>query len=131
MTKEKKHPWGRPPFYKTKEELQEAIDKYFKETPEMEITITWLALHLGFSERKSLIDYQWKEEFVHAIKNAKLKVENSYEKSLRVNGRTWDIFALKNFDWKDKSEVDNTNTNIDVSEELNEEQRKKIANRFK
>jgi len=102
---------GRPPTYKTNKELQDKIDAYFNETPEEEVTITWLALYLGFTERKSLIDYQWKKEFVHTIKKAKLKVENSYEKSLRKNGRTGDIFALKNFEWKDKSEVD-TNMNV-------------------
>ena len=35
-------------------------------------------------------------------------VESSYEIDLKKHGRSGTIFALKNFDWKDKSEVDNT-----------------------
>lgn len=99
---------GRPPFYTTVEELQKGIDDYFATTPDEDTTITGLALHLGFSERKSLIDYSEKEEFVHPIKKAKLRIENSYEKDLKKHGRTGTIFALKNFDWKDKTEVDQT-----------------------
>lgn len=33
-------------------------------------------------------------------------VEHSYEVDLKESGRTGTIFALKNFDWKDKTEVD-------------------------
>ena len=41
------------------------------------------------------------------------------------------IFHLKNnYNWKDKSEVDNNNLNLDVTEDLSEDQRKKIANRY-
>lgn len=34
-------------------------------------------------------------------------VEHSYEIDLKKKGNTGTIFALKNFDWKDKTEVDN------------------------
>ena len=44
-------------------------------------------------------------------------VENSYEMSLRENGRTGDIFALKNFGWRDKMEVEN-NAEISKLDEL-------------
>jgi hypothetical protein len=39
------------------------------------------------------------------INHAKLRIENSYELSLRKNGRSGDIFALKNFGWSDKKVV--------------------------
>lgn len=93
-------------MYKTVQELQKKIDSYFATVPEDETLITWLALHLWFTSRQALINYQEKPEFVDAIKKAKLRIEQSYEKSLRKNGRSWDIFALKNFDWRDKQEVD-------------------------
>lgn len=99
---------GRPPFYKTKEELQAAIDDYFAKTPEEETTITGLALALGFTSRQALLNYQDREEFFDTIKRAKLRVENSYEKDLKKKGNSGTIFALKNFDWKDRTEQDVT-----------------------
>lgn len=47
-------------------------------------------------------------EFTNAIRKAKEMVENSYEIDLKQSGRTGTIFALKNFGWKDQSEVVNT-----------------------
>lgn len=98
---------GRPPNWNTVEELQADIDKYFAETPEDEWTITGLALALNTS-RQTLLDYQHKDDFSDTVKKAKLKVENGYERDLKKHGRSGTIFALKNFDWKDKTEVDAT-----------------------
>jgi hypothetical protein len=47
-------------------------------------------------------------EYSAAVKKAKLKVENGYERDLKKHGRSGTIFALKNFDWKDKQETDIT-----------------------
>ena len=98
---------GRPPFYVLPEELQEACDEYFRICKEEKIptTITGLALALGFSTRKSLLDYAEKVEFVNIIKKAKLKVECEYEKRLSGNLPTGAIFALKNMDWNDRTEL--------------------------
>ncbi|KXK66847.1 hypothetical protein, partial [Christensenella minuta] len=38
-------------------------------------------------------------------KKAKLKIENAYEKRLIGRGNGGDIFALKQFGWKDKQET--------------------------
>ena len=123
------HPGWRPPFYETKEELEAAIEGYFKITPENEIAITWLALHLWFSERKSLIDYAENPEFVHTIKKAKMRVELAYEKRLIARGNWGDVFALKNFEWTDKQEFtwDMKNTNMDVTSGASPDQIKMIA----
>jgi hypothetical protein len=98
---------GRPPFYELPEELQKACDKYFRDckAEKIPVTITGLALHLGFSTRKSLSDYAEKLEFVNIIKKAKLKVECEYEKRLSGNLPTGAIFALKNMDWNDRTEL--------------------------
>lgn len=41
------------------------------------------------------------------------------------------IFHLKNnYKWVDKSEVDNNNTNADITDNLSEEQKKKLASRY-
>lgn len=100
-------PGGRPLKFKTPEELQSAIDKYFEETPKEEWTITGLALALD-TYRSVLIDYEERDQFSYAIKKAKQKVENSYELDLKKHGRSGTIFALKNFNWTDKNETDLT-----------------------
>lgn len=98
---------GRPLKFETLQELKDKIDAYFADTPKDEWTITGLALALDTS-RQTLINYEDKEEFFDTIKRAKLIVENGYEIDLKKSGRTGTIFALKNFDWKDKNETDIT-----------------------
>lgn len=98
---------GRPLKFETEEALKKQIDAYFTETPKDEWTITGLALALDTS-RKVLCEYEDRNEFSNAIKKAKLKVENGYEIDLKKSGRSGTIFALKNFDWKDKTETDIT-----------------------
>lgn len=122
-------PAGRPPFYNSVEELQKAIDDYFESLKPKEIqmpgnesesmaptpnifipskpaTITGLCLHLGFSSRQALLNYEEKPEFNDAIKRAKLRIEMEYEEALRGKNAAGPIFALKNFGWTDKQEID-------------------------
>lgn len=98
---------GRPLKFETPELLEEKINEYFSVTPKEEWTWTGLALHLDTS-RETLREYKERPEFVDSLKKALLKVENSYELDLKKHGRSGTIFALKNFDWKDKSEQDIT-----------------------
>jgi hypothetical protein len=95
---------GRPPKYEKAEEVRVKCVQYFESCIELDekITITGLALFLGFSSRNTLYDYAKKEEFKYIIKNAMLVVENSYESK----GTNFDIFALKNMGWTDKQEID-------------------------
>lgn len=100
-------PAGQPPKFKSVKELQEKIDAYFAVTPQTQVTVTGLALALNTS-RETLMNYEKKEEFFDTIKTAKTRVEHSYELSLRVRGSAGDIFGLKNFGWRDKSEQELT-----------------------
>jgi len=95
---------GRPPKYEKPEQLREKCVEYFESCIELDekITITGLALFLGFCSRNTLYDYAKKEEFKYIIKNAMLVVENSYESK----GTNFDIFALKNMGWTDRQEID-------------------------
>lgn len=102
------HAGGRPLKFESVEELQEKIDNYFNTTPKEEWTMTGLCIDCDM-DYQTLINYSEKEQFFEPIKKARLKVHNQYEISLRKNGRSGDIFALKNFGWTDKTEVD---TNI-------------------
>lgn len=98
---------GRPLKFKTVKELQSKIDAYFNETPKDEWTWTGLALYLDTS-RQTLLNYTERPEYVDSIKKGLARVENGYEIDLKKHGRTGTIFALKNFDWKDKTENETT-----------------------
>ena len=115
-------PAGRPPTFNNAEELQDKIDDYFvngvkkrqievgrgesKQVIEIPIpTITGLVLHCGFADRQSFYDYEKKEEFTCTIKRARTLIETEYEEQL-TTGNSAAIFALKNFGWTDKSEVE-------------------------
>lgn len=97
---------GRPLKFQSVEELQTAIDAYFAQclVDDEPLTITGLALALD-TTRKTLIEYEGREEFVNTIKKAKTRVENYAEKRLFSGNATGPIFALKNFDWTDKQTV--------------------------
>lgn len=98
---------GRPLKFETVQELQDKIDDYFKVTPAEEYAITGLAVHLG-TDRTTLINYEGRPEFFDTVKDAKTRIELAYEKRLIKRGNAGDIFALKNFDWRDKQELDHT-----------------------
>ena len=108
---------GKPAKYDV-DTLSNKIEEYFNVTKEEEITITGLCLYLGIN-KDTFYEYNKKDNYKQVVEMARLRVESSYELSLRKYGRTGDIFALKNFGWKDKTEVENTgeqslNVNIKV-----------------
>ena len=94
---------GKPLKFPTPATLAKEMNKYFKDTPKEEWTVTGLCLAMG-TTRETLDDYQVRDTYKGIVKQAKLMVENSYELSLRKNGRAGDKFALKNFGWSDKQE---------------------------
>ncbi len=78
-------------------------------------SILWLCEYLDI-HRSTLIEYEEMNEFSNTIKKAKQIIEKyNSEQLYRKEQVTGIIFNLKNnFDWKDKSEVDN-NTKLSVS----------------
>lgn len=98
---------ARPLKYQTPKELEKIFNGYFEKTPIEEWTITGLCLSCGLS-KQLMNDYQAREEYSEVVTLAKLKVEHSYELSLRKHGRSGDIFALKNFGWQDQREIEHT-----------------------
>lgn len=91
--------------YKTPQEMEKILNKYFEETPNNRLTITGVYLALGIA-KETFYKYDKLPEFSKITKKARMLVENSYELSLRESGRTGDIFALKNFGWTDKTETE-------------------------
>lgn len=94
---------GRPLRFESPAALQALIDGYFAEHEGSDITLTGLCLGVGVS-KQLLNDYQKRDGYDEVVTIAKLRVENAYEISLRKHGRSGDIFALKNFGWKDVQE---------------------------
>lgn len=111
---------GRPPKYKSKEEIEEKIEQYFKDCEGHPLTddegnpvynkwgypvivdrkpptVTGLALALGFTNRLSLLNYQGKKEFVNTITRAKSRVEQYAEERLfDKDGTSGAQFSLRN-----------------------------------
>ncbi len=106
--KEKEIMAGRPPKYKTSEELEAAIFEYWEKLDKDKPTVTGLALFLGFESRQSFYKYEQDGEFSYTIKKARLRIESIYEQNLHSGNPTGSIFALKNFGWSDKTEIDHT-----------------------
>ncbi len=100
---------GKERIVETPEEFAMLCDEYFsdcKESGEL-ITITGLAIHLGFASKQSIYDYQQKKNgFEFVASRARLMVEHSYELGLRGQNPTGSIFGLKNFGWSDKQSIE-------------------------
>lgn len=121
---------GRPLKYKTVQDLQNAIDAYFKsckgeilkDSEEQPVfnkfgqpviinqkppTVTGLALALGFTTRQSLLNYQAKKQFVDTITRAKSRCEDYAESRLfDRDGSNGAKFSLSNNfrGWSEKSQ---------------------------
>lgn len=104
---------GKPLKFRSAAQLQLHIDDYFKQTPNDEQTITGLALHLNLT-RTSLMEYEGRNEYANTVKRAKQMIELAYEKRLVKRGNSGDIFALKNFGWKDTQTVETTNLTLNA-----------------
>ena len=115
------------PLFESPEVLAAMVDDYLENPPIRTvitkdgpveypaITITGLAMHLGFESRQSLYDYEKRDGFSYIIKKARLHVENAYEYQLQFGNSTGAIFALKNMNWTDK--VQNENLNVELTHE--------------
>jgi hypothetical protein len=103
-------PRGRKRIIKTPKMLDELADAYFKKCKDSgePILLTGLILALGLSCRDSLDEYGRREEFSDSVKRAKLHVEMEYEGRLHGVASTGAIFALKNFGWSDRQDIELT-----------------------
>lgn len=123
---------GKPLAFKSVEELQAKIDAYFdmcdskirtvvtdrggiKEIRKP-YTMSGLALYLG-CDRRTLVDYAHRDEYLPAIKSARQRVEGYIEEGMMTGEipPIPSIFNLKNnFGWADKQEIAITGTDIKV-----------------
>lgn len=111
---------GRPPKYKSVDEMQMKIDEYFTLCEGQVLvdengkavcdklghpviinsrppTVTGLALHLGFTTRQALLNYQAKSKFIDTIMRAKSRCEEYAESRLYDrDGSRGAMFSLTN-----------------------------------
>lgn len=139
---------GRPPIFASVEEMQEKIDKYFEQCEGTEkvdeegnvftdkygdpvmfgrkpLTVTGLALALGFNSRQTLLNYQGKEEFMDTITRAKTRIEQYAEERLfDKDGANGAKFSLaNNFEgWNEKQQIEaNVNSDLTITVELSDD----------
>lgn len=129
---------GRPVIHTDPKEVDKLIDDYFEwikgersadgkkydweRAPEPP-TVTGLTLHLGFANKSSLYDYSRKDSFSNSIKRAISRIEKHHEIAIAHGDKcTGNIFALKNFGWRDSIDV-NQKSQIDFR--YSKEERKK------
>lgn len=140
---------GRPPMYKSVEEIEEKIEAYFREcegTPltdkdgfpmldkygnpiiygQRPLTVTGLALALGFTTRLSLLNYQAKPEFMNTITRAKTYIERYAEERLYdKDGANGAKFSLaNNFEgWREKQTIEaDVKNDVTINIELVEDE---------
>lgn len=140
-----KNPGGRPPRYKSKEEIEGLIEAYFRECDGVPFynddgkplrtdkgyilyekspkppTVSGLAYALGFASRQALINYQVKKEFHDTITRAKLYIEAYTEGRLfdkdGVQGAKFSL--INNFKgWKEHPKEDTEREALDKLDEL-------------
>lgn len=148
MSLEESKKIGRPPKYKSKEEIQEKIDAYFESCKGKALTdaegspvldkngnvifvdrkpptITGLALALDFKSRQALLNYQGKEEFNDTILRAKTAVEQYAEERLfDKDGANGAKFSLSNnfIGWKEKQQIEaDIDSTVNINIELIDE----------
>lgn len=140
---------GAPPKYNTCEEMQVKIDEYFESCAgelvygiddkpicnkygipirvgERPLTVTGLALALGFTSRQALLNYQAKKDFVDTITRAKSRIEQYAEERLfDKDGANGAKFSLaNNFDgWKEKQHIEaEVDTDLNINIELSDDE---------
>ncbi|NTV51274.1 MAG: hypothetical protein HGA69_00355 [Desulfobulbaceae bacterium] len=100
--------------------MQKYVDEYFQKCDDNNCpyTITGLALHLGLT-RKSLNNYEGRQEFLPVIKAARERVQLSVE-TILLSGKAQagSIFWLKNHGWADKQEIEVSDMSKMSREEL-------------
>jgi hypothetical protein len=101
------HVGGRPRIIESSDEFDRLVDEFVAncKAEGEPVTITGLALHLGFSCRQSMYQYKKHDGFYDSVKRACTLVELEYEKGLARGAGAGHIFALKNFNWTDRQEI--------------------------
>ena len=102
---------GRPRVIDSPETFDALVDNYInmcKQAGEP-ILLTGMILSLGLTSKEGFYQYQEYPEFSDSVKRARMLIELEYEKRLNNGSNAAaPIFALKNFGWADKQELEHS-----------------------
>ena len=97
---------GRPRIIKSPAEFDRLVDDYVNNCRKNNEPVLFIAmvLHLGFCSKQSFSEYANYDGFSGSVKRAMMIVEAAYETRMVTNQgmQAGNIFALKNFGWRDK-----------------------------
>lgn len=88
--------------------LNRLIDEYFERSKNdtnkniEPITLTGLALFLGFTSKEAFDEYEQFYKYADSLKRARFRVMAYYESRLHYPAPTGAMFALKSMGWGDK-----------------------------
>ena len=101
---------GRPPKFKTPDELREKIENFFIQCIEKKKVPTKGGLAIALdTTRETLGDYEKKKDYSDALKSAYLFIEENWVQKLAGSNVAGTIFYLKNAfkdNWRDKQEIE-------------------------
>ena len=103
---------GRPRIIDSPEEFDGLVDMYVAEcfAAEEPLTVTGLALYMGFCDKTTFYQYGKREGFenyYHSVKRARTIVEQGYERSAATGGGAGPIFLLKaSYGYRDVQSVE-------------------------
>lgn len=105
-------PGGRPPKYKTADELQVKCDEYFADCDSREkpYTVPGLAYFLGFISRAAIYELSKVKKFADTITRARLRIElQRNEQMLEAKNSRGHQFDLQNnFGWRDSQKIEHS-----------------------
>lgn len=106
---ERKSNAGRPPLFRTKEDLEAKLDLYKQYLQESgkPPTIAGLAYYTGI-DRQTIYNYSEKDEFFDTLKGFRDFVIMNYEELAIEKGNGGIVFLLKNYGYTDKQEVEHS-----------------------
>lgn len=111
---------GRPLKFNSVDELEQKIKDYYQDCIDRSkpLTIAGLACYLDV-DRHTIYNYENKsDEFFHTIKKAREYILADLEERLMTESKIGQIFIAKQYGYRDKTEVEATNTNLNLNQEV-------------
>lgn len=103
----------------TPEQFEQKFIEYCEhcDTVDEKPTASGLAWFMGFASRQSIWEYRSKPGYEYIANRAMLFVEKGYEQQMaQGRGDGGIVFALKNFGWSDKQEIEHSEKVVDSGE---------------
>lgn len=111
---------GQPPLFNNVKELDERLEIYkeYLKTNSKPPTIAGLAYYTGL-DRKTIYNYENKDEFFHTIKKFRDWILMNYEELSIEKGNGGIVFLMKNYGYNDKQEIEHSgNIGVNIVDDI-------------